>query len=246
MDRGYIVGWGNREVLVSSVFTVAASLTLISLSARGSTAWLTGLPVVVGLGALGVLFFRNPRRDIPPGSGLVVSPADGTVWDVTRVESAEFVEEPCVRIGIFLSIFSVHVNRAPARGRVEWLDYRPGRFHDARSEAAARENESNSIGIACEEDGAPEGIRFLVRQVSGAVARRIICPLGLGAPVARGGLLGMIKYGSRTELYIPARLDPELRVKEGDKVRGGATVLASWNAEVRPRSASQKPDDARH
>ena len=125
----------------------------------------------------------------------------------------------------------MHVNRAPAGGRVEWLEYRPGRFHDARSGAAARENESNSIGMVCGEDGAADGFKLLIKQISGAVARRIICPLGIGAPVVRGGLLGMIKYGSRTELYIPARLEANIEVSVGDKVHGGETILASWKTE---------------
>ena len=228
MDRSYIVGWGNREVLMTSFFAVAASLVLIALGIGGSVAWLFGLPLVLSAGALGILFFRNPRRDIPAEPRVLVSPADGTIWDVKRMETADFLDEPCICVGIFLSIFSVHVNRAPSRGRVEWMDYRPGQFHDARSQDAARENESNSIGIVCEEEGAPDGIRFVVKQISGAVARRIICPLGLGAPVVRGGLLGMIKYGSRTELYIPERLKPEIRVKVGDKVSGGESILASW------------------
>ena len=228
MDRSYIVGWGNREVQIVSFLAVAASLALIALAIGGSMAWLLGLPIILSAGALGVLFFRNPRRDVPAEPGVLVAPADGTIWDVTRLETADFVDEPCVCVGIFLSIFSVHVNRAPSRGRVEWMDYRPGQFHDARSAAAARENESNSIGIVCEEPGAPDGIRFVVKQISGAVARRIICPLGIGASVTRGGLLGMIKYGSRTELYIPERLEPEIRVKVGDKVSGGQTILATW------------------
>ena len=144
---------------------------LIALAIEGALAWLLGLPLTLSAGALGVLFFRNPRRDIPVEPGVLVAPADGTIWDVARLETADFIDEPCVRVGIFLSIFSVHVNRAPSRGRVQWMDYRPGKFHDARSEAAARENESNSIGIVCEEEGAPDGIRFVVKQISGPIPR---------------------------------------------------------------------------
>ncbi len=231
MDRSYIVGWGNHEVLIASFLTLSVSMLLLALGIAGSAAWYLGLPPVLAVGGGSILFFRNPRRLVPSRPGVLVSPADGTVWDVTRVDTVEFVDEPCIRVGIFLSIFSVHVNRAPAGGRVEWLEYRPGRFHDARSEAAARENESNSIGMVCGEDGAADGCKLLIKQISGAVARRIICPLGIGAPVVRGGLLGMIKYGSRTELYIPARLEANIEVSVGDKVHGGETILASWKTE---------------
>jgi phosphatidylserine decarboxylase len=151
------------------------------------------------------------------------------VTDIETVDEPHFIGGPAVRIGIFLSIFSVHVNRAPARGRVEWLEHKEGAFHDARKAAAQRENECNWIGIVRDDLGGPDGVRLAVRQISGAIARRIICPLEQGARVARGGLIGMIKFGSRTELYLPAGSGAEVRVRVGDKVKGGESVLAAWN-----------------
>ena len=171
-------------------------------------------------------FFRNPRRSPPRGSGLIVSPADGTVTDIERVEEGEFLREPAVRIGIFLSLFNVHVNRSPASGSVEWLRRRQGAFHDARTEAARAENESQDIGIVRDDEGGPPGVRLLVRQIAGAIARRIVCPLEQGMPLDRGGLIGMIKFGSRTELYIPESCGAEVLVGVGSRVKGGTTALA--------------------
>lgn len=256
MDRSYLVGWGSRELLMASVLSLVACSGLVCLGVNVSPWWYLGLVPVLGLGAVSILFFRNPRRTVPDARGLLVAPADGEVWDVTEVQATEHLAEPCLCIGIFLSIFSVHVNRAPASGRIEAIDYRPGAFHDARLQSAARENESNTLVIACDEteiDGTScddstvnppgEPVRLAVKQISGAVARRIICPLSLGARVARGGLLGMIKYGSRTELHIPQRLQPVVQVRVGDKVTGGETVLATWGAGTSiPRETTQNPE----
>jgi phosphatidylserine decarboxylase len=202
----------------------------VALALYHSPFWVLGAVPVLALGAFLVLFFRNPARDIPREPGILVAPADGTVWDIEEVDEPEFVRARCVRIGIFLSIFDVHLNRAPVSGRVEWTRHREGKYHDARNEAARRENESNDIGIGVDEPGAPAGARLLVRQISGAIARRIVCPLEVPASVARGGLLGMIKYGSRTELYLSADGSSEVRVRVGEKVRAGASVVATWKS----------------
>jgi len=183
---------------------------------------------VLGLGVFLVAFFRNPRRVPPRGPGLLVSPADGTVTDIERVEETEFLREPAVRIGIFLSLFNVHVNRSPASGSVAWLRRRRGAFHDARTEAARAENESQDIGIVRDDEGGPAGVRLLVRQVAGAIARRIVCPLEEGMALDRGGLVGMIKFGSRTELYIPESSGAEVLVEVGSRVKGGTTVIAEF------------------
>jgi phosphatidylserine decarboxylase len=193
-----------------------------------SAHWAWAAPGVVAPGAFLILFFRNPRRETPPGPGLLVAPADGTVRDIEVVEEKEFVGGPCVRLGVFLSVFDVHLNRAPAAGRVLWLQYRQGAFHDARSPEAVENNESNSIGILREDAGGPAALRLLVKQVSGAIARRIVCPLAKGMTLDRGGLLGMIKYGSRTELYIPQSAGAEVLVRVGQKVKGGSTIVARW------------------
>lgn len=228
IDKGYLVAWGRREVLRVASGGILLVGLLVALALVHSAYWLLLLLVVVPVALFLVLFFRNPRRRIPGGPGLLVSPADGTVADITEVEEVDFIGAPAIRIGIFLSVFNVHVNRAPARGRVEWVCHRKGAYHDARSEAAARENEANLIGFVYDDRGGPEGLRILVRQISGAIARRIVCPLTSGESVERGGLIGMIKYGSRTELYIPVSAGVDVGVEVGHKVKGGTTVLASW------------------
>ena len=194
--------------------------------------WVAAAPVVA-LAALLVLFFRNPRRVIPSERGLLVSPADGTVVDIAEVEEPEFIRGPAVRIGIFLSIFSVHVNRAPCSGRVEHVRYRPGKFLDARNPRAGQENESQAIGILRDDAGGPPGVRVLVPQISGAIARRIICPLEEGQPVSRGRLIGMIKYGSRTELFVAAPRE-SVKVRVGQKATGGETVLYAFAGSTAP------------
>ena len=172
-------------------------------------------------------FFRNPSRSVPSATGVLVAPADGTVQDIEEFDEEEYIGGKCLRIGIFLSVFNVHVNRAPCAGEIEWLSYKEGGFGVAYDAEAILSNESNSIGMRIREDGA-RGIKLLLRQVSGAIARRIICPLEKKDLVVRGGLIGMIKYGSRTEIMVPleAGFQPEVFVK--DKVRGGVTILGRF------------------
>jgi phosphatidylserine decarboxylase len=169
-------------------------------------------------------FFRDPRREIPSDPRAIVSPADGTVVDVTRIEHYEFLGVPAVRVGIFLSIFNVHINRAPLAGRVVDMHYEPGQFLNAMRPESAERNEFMWIGF---EQIEPPGQRFAVRQISGMLARRIVCPLEPGKTVARGEKFGMIKLGSRTELILPADL-VEICVRPGDKVHAGSDVVAIW------------------
>jgi phosphatidylserine decarboxylase len=166
-----------------------------------------------------VWFFRDPERTIPADADAFVSPADGTVTNVEEVDEPDFGR--ALRVGIFLSIFNVHVNRIPREGTVTGVRYFPGAFLDARNAEAAVRNEQLWIDMV--EAGTGRPIR--VKQISGAIARRIVCWLKPGDVVARGERLGMIKLGSRTDLLIPAGQAREVCVKVGDKVRGGATVL---------------------
>ncbi|HVR76655.1 MAG TPA: phosphatidylserine decarboxylase [Planctomycetota bacterium] len=230
MEGRYIVPWGRREVACVLGSATVLTLGIVILAVLHAAIWALLLLPVLLLAAFLVLFFRNPRRAVPLGPGLLVSPADGTVQDIVRVEEAEFLAEPAIRIGIFLSIFDVHVNRAPARGRVEWVRHQDGLHRDARNPRAGCENESNAIGILRDDEGGPGGLRLLVKQISGAIARRIICPLAPGDRVERGALMGMIKYGSRTELYVPVSSGAEVQIETGQKVQGGVTILARWPA----------------
>ena len=171
-------------------------------------------------------FFRNPHRRIPANPCLITSPADGTVCDIVEVDDFNLppFDGPAVRIGIFLSVFDVHVNRAPVAFTVENVSYREGEYLDARDEGASQRNEAMTIsGTAVFDDNK---LAVAVRQISGAIARRIVCPVQPGRKLKKGEIYGMIKFGSRTELYLPVGR-AEISVKVGDKVRGGASVIAT-------------------
>jgi phosphatidylserine decarboxylase len=168
-------------------------------------------------------FFRDPSRHIPSGPGLVVSPADGTIAEVTTLDYDPFVGGPAVRIGIFLSIFNVHVNRSPLYCRVLALVYNPGEFRNALDPTSAAVNENMWIG--CQEAAAPYR-RFSIRQISGAIARRIVCDLRPGEELQRGQKFGMIKLGSRTELVLPLEEGLSIDIKVGDRVWAGTSILA--------------------
>lgn len=168
-------------------------------------------------------FFRDPERAIPGERGALVSPADGHVSDVTEIAHEPLLDGPAVRVGIFLSIFDVHVNRAPCDGVVVSTERRPGLFLSAlRHEEASTKNESNTIVLAGE-DGQPIAV---VRQITGLIARRIVCTVAAEQRVTRGQRIGLIKFGSRTELILPARLAPRVCVQPGQRVRGGADIVA--------------------
>jgi phosphatidylserine decarboxylase len=171
-------------------------------------------------------FFRSPCRRVPANPCLITSPADGTVCDIVEVDDFKLppFDGPAIRIGIFLSVFDVHVNRAPIAFVVENVSYREGEYLDARDEGASQRNEAMTIsGTAVfDEDKLP----VAVRQISGAIARRIVCPVQPGRKLKKGEIYGMIKFGSRTELYLPVGR-VELSVKVGDKVKGGTSVVAT-------------------
>ena len=220
---------GLAELLVMTVCASAASGLSAGLAVKstGITAWCCWLLCVVAA-VVGVLigwFFRNPQRNVPAEHGLVVSPADGKVVEIEDIEFDEYVGGPAKKIGIFLSIFNVHINRAPIAGRVIGLKYRPGKYLNALRPESARENEQLAVYI--EELAAPYR-GMVVRQITGAIARRIVCWLKPGDTLVRGVQFGMIKLGSRTELVLPAEAGLELRVRVGDKVQAGTTVMARY------------------
>lgn len=163
-------------------------------------------------------FFRDPHRTIPQGVGLIISPADGRVTDIEEVEEMEVTGKKMRRIGIFLSVFDVHVNRAPAKGRVVYTVAHPGKYHDARSPKASTHNTARTWGFDC------EGTMIVVRQITGAIARRIVPWAMLGDHLRRGQHFGMIRFGSRTEIFIP--LDYHVSVRVGDHVAGAQTIMA--------------------
>lgn len=170
-----------------------------------------------------IAFFRDPQRPIPQEKGVYVSPADGMVSDITDMPQCDVLNEPAVRVGIFLSVFNVHVNRMPCAGKISSILYRKGKFINALDHANCSEkNEANTI-VLVDESGQPVAG---VRQLVGLIARRIVCAVKVGDAVERGQRYGMIKFGSRTELYIPKRLSPQVQVKLGQKVRGAKDIIA--------------------
>ena len=167
-----------------------------------------------------ISFFRDPERTPPGGEDTVVSHADGAGAEVGEVDTCPFLEGRALRIGIFLSVFNVHVNRSPLAGRVAHLEHADGEYLNALDPASAARNERQDLGLLDQR----RGLKVLVRQIAGAIARRIVCKAEMGQDLARGARYGMIKFGSRTEVYLPAgRFRP--RVKVGDKVKGGQTAL---------------------
>jgi len=182
------------------------------------------MPLLAILFVFQLFFFRDPRRDLPRTHGLL-SPADGTVVKIDETYEDRFLHEKAVRIRIFLSIFDVHVTRSPLAGIVKYQHYEKGKFLNALRKDAFDRNESNWIGIE------NRARRVLVRQLTGAIARRIYSDVSIGQVMGRGEKLGMICYGSGVEICIPKRLfRADLRV--GQHVAGGRSVLGTWSDEV--------------
>ena len=171
------------------------------------------LPLLLALFFL--WFFRDPERSIPSDPGLIVSPADGKVTDVSITQMRG---KPCVRISVFLSVFDVHVNRAPVAGSIKEVVYRHGKFHNAMQPASAENNEQNIVTM----EG--DGLTIVFKQIAGLLARRIVFLPKPGEHLERGQRVGMIKFGSRTDVIFP--LPADVAVKNGDRVKGGATILA--------------------
>jgi phosphatidylserine decarboxylase len=169
-----------------------------------------------------LLFFRDPHRKITPNERVLLSPADGTITDIDETESPELGGK-ALRIGMFLSIFNVHLNRMPCNARIESVHYKKGQFQNAMSSESGRINEANEVLMTRLTE--PRD-RLLVRQVSGAIVRRIVCEAKPGEEYAQGFAFGMVKFGSRTELYLPLREGGyDIIIKLGDKVRAGLTPL---------------------
>ncbi len=198
-----------------------AVLVLIMILSYYLWSWLTIIPGILFLFVL--YFFRNPERTIPSDELTLVSPADGVVMDVERVYEDKFFLGESIRIRIFLSLFNVHVNRSPMAGKIVFRTYRPGKMLPAFKSHASELNEKNYIGIE------NQYLRILVTQVTGFIARRIVCWVKEGDEVSRGERFGLIKFGSCTELFLPP--DVKVSVSQGDKVVGGQSILGRVSVE---------------
>jgi phosphatidylserine decarboxylase len=202
--------------MVADGYKFAAAPLLFGLVALGfHWNWLGAVLLV--LGAFVLFFFRDPERTPPSDPDLIVSPADGRVMEV--VEEARG-ENPGRRISVFLSIFDVHVNRAPVAGRIAAMEYRKGSFNAAMRGRASEENEQNVIHVSTQRG------EVVFKQIAGWVARRILCWKAVGDPVTRGERVGMIRFGSRVDIWLPEGV--EILVRPGQHVAGGSSILARW------------------
>lgn len=195
-------------------FIFAALLAAVLLGVAMHPWWAVG-PIVLAL--YFAYFFRNPIRRIPEDPSLLVSPADGTVMEVSTLDYDDFVKEPCHKIVIFMSVFDVHVNRSPIAGEVKCQQYVCGRFTPAYKDSVGFENERHMLGIE------NERLRISVTQIAGILARRIVSWVTLDDVLAKGELYGMIRFGSCVEVVMPRSV--EVMVGKGQKVVGGETIL---------------------
>ena len=170
-------------------------------------------------------FFRDPARAVPPDKDILLAPADGKITDIEMVHEDTFIKGRALRIGIFLNIFDVHINRSPCAARVEKITYKNGRFRCAMNPVSGRVNESNDLFLVRLDE--PHD-KLLLRQISGAIARRIVCSARQDQNLAGGERFGMIKFGSRTELYLPVRENAKCLVKIDDNVKAGLTILVKY------------------
>jgi phosphatidylserine decarboxylase len=162
-------------------------------------------------------FFRNPYRKLPTEDNIIVSPADGRVMSISEIEEDTFIKGKAIKVTIFLSLFNVHINRSPIEGTVDYKNYRAGKYLPAFKSHASEINERNTIGIQ------GNNIKVLVHQITGFIARRIVCWVDLEDKLTLGERFGMIKFGSCTEIVVPLNVD--IKVKPGDKVKGAKTII---------------------
>jgi len=219
--------YGLPQVVVYPALAVAA-MAAIAIGAETVLEPWAFVAIEVILGAVliwSLSFFRDPDRRCPCDRDLLLAPADGTITDIETVQEDDFIGGKALRIGIFLSIFNTHINRAPCNAKVEKITYKKGMFKNALNPESGRVNESNDVALV--RTDAPAD-RLIVRQISGAIARRIVCDATEGRELCGGEKFGMIKFGSRTELYLPIRDNAKCLVKTGDKVKAGLTVLVRY------------------
>ncbi len=214
-----------REGLPFILSTALPAIVLLDAAVLLGGPFLWTVALIISVLALCVLaFFRDPERHGPIGQDLVLAPADGKVIEVCTVEEPSYLHGQALRISIFLSLFDVHVNRYPVSGAVELREYEPGRFEPAWRRSASASNERSSTGI--------HTLRFpvLVRQIAGLAAKRIVTYAEVGDQVRQGERMGLIRFGSRVDVYLPATANVEVRV--GKRAVGGVTILARLPSET--------------
>jgi phosphatidylserine decarboxylase len=212
-----------REGYPFLIFSLIGAIILYAVSTMAHGYWLIiwrTLSVIVFLFALfTAYFFRDPERTVPYDDTALLSPADGTIIDIREVEEPLYLKDKVKRVSIFMSPFNVHINRTPITGVIDFVHYHPGKFLSAFKEKASLDNESILVGFKAQRDSR----RIAVKLIAGLIARRIVFNKKEGAAIRQGERIGMIRFGSRAELFCP--LTTEIRVKNGDKVSGGLTVI---------------------
>ncbi len=209
--------------LILGTLGVTVVFALLGLIFR-HTAWWVLAGIFALLTVFNLYFFRDPERQPPDDPHAIVSPADGTIIEIKEVEEPEYFRGKVRQISIFLSVFNVHVNRIPISGKVEYVAYHPGKFLAAFKDKASLDNEQTAIGISD-----AYGRRVLFKQIAGLIARRIVCNVKEGQQVTVGERMGLIRYGSRVDVFFD--LSARVLVKKGQKVKGGETVLARFSDE---------------
>jgi phosphatidylserine decarboxylase len=196
-------------------FFIPMVLLTVILGIMGWKAWMS-LGILLSLFI--AYFFRNPRREIPNLHNVILSPADGRVIHVGECEEDRFLKEKALKISIFMSLFDVHINRAPVSGTILAISYLPGRFLVANVEKASLLNEQNAVILESE-----DRFKILLIQIAGFVARRIVCYAKVGDRLRKGEIFGLIRFGSRVDLYLPPEVKPIVRV--GQHVKGGESII---------------------
>jgi phosphatidylserine decarboxylase len=200
---GYpFIGWG---LIFTTIFLISKIYSLFALSLFFSV--------------FSMYFFRDPERIIPEGDDLLISPADGRILKIEELEEHQYGEGECVKVSIFMSVFNVHVNRIPFSGTIKKIKYFPGKFFNASFDKASLDNERNAVLIETENN-----ISFWTVQIAGLIARRIVTNIKEGDIVTKGERFGMIRFGSRLELYLPK--GSEILVNKGDNVSAGSTIIS--------------------
>lgn len=216
----------DREKNRSTIFAVegrpfyGALIAVTVVVAIAQCAWWTLF--FGGLAAFVMYFFRNPERVVPQAEGVVVSPADGRIIQKKTVEEDKYLGGKAIKVSIFMNVFNVHVNRSPFKGRVVDVDYIPGKFLNASFDKASEHNERNAVVLETE-----KGQKILFIQIAGLIARRIVCYVSPGDELEKGERFGLIRFGSRVDVYLPP--DSDVQVKVGDIVSAGETVLGTLN-----------------
>jgi phosphatidylserine decarboxylase len=204
---------------IVGAWLVALSLLLAALRLAGPGWWIAfGLWCVLAVWV--VAFFRDPERAGQRGECLLLAPADGKVVSVVETDEPAFFGGRALRVSIFMNVFDCHVNRYPTDGTVRYRHYNPGKFGHAAAEKSSLDNEQSSIGLVSQRG------KVLIRQIAGLIARRIVTDHQVGTPVSQGERMGMIRFGSRVDLFLP--LGTKILVKPGDTTRVGQTVVAEW------------------